>query len=141
MTAASNKRKASTAMTGPAMVGIVMYGTLALLPALLQNLMNYPVVTTGLVTAPRGFGGLFVLLLLSRINTPLDPRLMIAAGFGCVALSAWQMTHFDLQMSEATVMWSGIAQGIGSGLIFVPLASATLPTATEDVAPAIFAVE
>jgi MFS transporter, DHA2 family, multidrug resistance protein len=110
------------------MVGVVMYGTLALLPALLQGLMNYPVVTTGLVTAPRGFGGLFALILLSRLNTPLDARWVIGAGFAFVALSAWQMTQFDLQMSEATVMWSGIAQGIGSGLIFVPLASAAFAT-------------
>jgi DHA2 family multidrug resistance protein len=112
------------------MVGIVMYGTLALLPAMLQGLMNYPVVTTGLVTAPRGFGGLFALILLSRINIQLDARWLIGTGFAFVAFSAWQMTQFDLQMSASTVMWSGVAQGIGSGLIFVPLASATFATLT-----------
>jgi MFS transporter, DHA2 family, multidrug resistance protein len=38
-------------------VGVIMNGTLALLPTMLQDLMNYPVLTTGLVTAPRGIGG------------------------------------------------------------------------------------
>ena len=90
--------------------------------------MNYPVVTTGFVTAPRGFGGLFALILLSRINRPLDARWVIGTGFAFVAFSAWQMTRFNLLMSASTVMWSGVAQGIGSGLIFVPLASATFAT-------------
>jgi hypothetical protein len=36
--------------------GLIMTGTLALLPTMLQNLMNYPALTTGLVTAPRGVG-------------------------------------------------------------------------------------
>ena len=38
------------------LVGLILTGTLALLPTMLQNLMNYPVLTTGLVTAPRGIG-------------------------------------------------------------------------------------
>jgi MFS transporter, DHA2 family, multidrug resistance protein len=41
-------------------VGLVLFATLALLPPLLQDLLNYPVVTTGLVTAPRGVGTGFV---------------------------------------------------------------------------------
>ena len=39
-------------------MGVVLFATLALLPPLLQDLLNYPVVTTGLVTAPRGIGTL-----------------------------------------------------------------------------------
>ena len=36
--------------------GLIMTGTLALLPTMLQNLMNYPALTTGMVTMPRGIG-------------------------------------------------------------------------------------
>ena len=39
-------------------VGLIMTGTLALLPTMLQHLMNYPALTTGLVTMPRGFGAM-----------------------------------------------------------------------------------
>jgi MFS transporter, DHA2 family, multidrug resistance protein len=109
-------------------VGLILYATLALLPPLLQGLMNYPVVTTGLVTAPRGFGSLLAMIVIGRFANRLDLRWVIALGFMFAAFSSWQMTRFDLQMDAAMVMWSGIAQGIGSGMVSVPLAGAAFAT-------------
>src|SRR3546814_2351701 len=43
---------AGLAMIG--VVGIVLFATSALLPPFLPNLLDYPVLTTGLVVAPRG---------------------------------------------------------------------------------------
>ena len=37
-------------------VGIILLATMALLPPMLQSLFGYPVVTVGLVLAPRGIG-------------------------------------------------------------------------------------
>jgi DHA2 family multidrug resistance protein len=109
-------------------VGLIIYATLALLPPLLQGLMGYPVITTGLVTAPRGLGSLAAMLLMGRIAHRLDMRWLICIGFGFAAFSAWQMSQFNLQMDASTVMWSGIAQGVGSGLVSVPLAGAAFIT-------------
>ena len=109
-------------------VGVVLFATLALLPPLLQDLLNYPVVTTGLVTAPRGIGTLLAMFAVGRLSGKVDFRLVIAFGFGLTALSCWQMTHFDLQMDPSTVVWSGIAQGLGTGFVYVPLATATFAT-------------
>ena len=109
-------------------VGLVLYASLALLPPLLQELMNYPVVTTGLVTAPRGFGSLLSAVIIGRISNRVDPRWIIGSGFALTALSAWQMSHFDLQMDSSTVIWSGIAQGLGTALAYVPMASAAFAT-------------
>jgi len=109
-------------------VGVVLFATLALLPPLLQDLMNYPVVLTGLVTAPRGIGTLLAMIIVSRIMGKIDTRLIIATGFGLTALSLWQMTGFYLQMDVAPVVWSGLAQGIGTGFVYVPLAAITFAT-------------
>lgn len=109
-------------------VGVVLFATLALLPALLQNLMDYPVVTTGLVTAPRGLGTLAAMFIVGRMMGRLDVRWVIAAGFGLTALSCWQMTNFDLQMDAAPVVWSGLVQGLGTGFVYVPLAAVTFAT-------------
>jgi len=109
-------------------VGLVLFATLALLPPLLQDLLNYPVVTTGLVTAPRGIGTLLAMLVVARITKLIDARWVIGFGFVLTAFSAWQMTQFDLQMDVGTVMWSGIAQGCGTGLVYVPLAGAAFAT-------------
>jgi DHA2 family multidrug resistance protein len=111
-------------------VGAVLYATLALLPPLLQDLLNYPVVTTGLVTAPRGVGTLTAMFIVGRIMGKVDIRLIIGTGFALTAVSAWQMTGFDLQMDSATVVWSGLSQGLGTGFVYVPLAAAAFATLT-----------
>jgi DHA2 family multidrug resistance protein len=109
-------------------VGLIVYATLALLPPMLQGLMGYPVITTGIVTAPRGVGSFVSMLLIGRIAHRIDMRWVIGAGFAIAAFSAWQMTKFNLQMDADTVMWSGLAQGIGSGFVTVPLAGAAFAT-------------
>jgi MFS transporter, DHA2 family, multidrug resistance protein len=124
-------------------VGAVIYATLDLLPPLLQDLLNYPVVTTGLVTAPRGLGTLAAMFLVGRLTGKVDIRLIIGIGFALAALSSWQMTGFDLQMDWATVVWSGLAQGLGTGFVYVPLAAAafaTLSPALRDEGTAIFSL-
>jgi MFS transporter, DHA2 family, multidrug resistance protein len=125
------------------MVGVVIFATLALLPPLFQDLLNYPVMTTGLVTAPRGIGTLVAMFIAPRLLGKIDGRLMIGAGFACSALSAWQMTGFDLQMDSRMVVWSGLAQGFGIGLVYVPLATttfATLAPALRNEGTAIFSL-
>jgi MFS transporter, DHA2 family, multidrug resistance protein len=111
-------------------VGAVLYATLALLPPLLQDLLNYPVVTTGLVTAPRGVGTLAAMFIVGRLMGKVDIRLIIGTGFALAAVSSWQMTGFDLQMDSAMVVWSGLLQGLGTGFVYVPLAAATFATLT-----------
>jgi MFS transporter, DHA2 family, multidrug resistance protein len=111
-------------------VGAVLYATLALLPPLLQDLLNSPVVTTGLVTAPRGAGTLAAMFLVGRLMGKVDIRLIIAAGFAMAAVSSWQMTGFDVLMDSKMVVWSGVLQGLGTGFVYVPLAAATFATLT-----------
>ena len=112
------------------LVGAVLYATLALLPPLLQDLLNYPVVTTGLVTAPRGAGTLAAMFIVGRLMGKVDIRLIIAAGFSMAAAASWQMTGFDVQMDSSKVVWSGVLQGLGTGFVYVPLAAAAFATLT-----------
>ena len=110
-------------------VGAVLFAVLALLPPLLQDLMNYPVVLTGLVTAPRGagtFGAMFLVQWLMRKK--VDVRVVIGAGFLITAASLYMMTGFYLQMDESMVVWSGLLQGLGAGMVYVPLAAVTFTT-------------
>jgi len=109
-------------------VGVVLFATLALLPPLLQDLLNYPVVTTGLVTAPRGIGTLVAMFIVGRIMGKVDTRWIIGTGFALTAASSWQMSGFDLQMGASRVVWSGLMQGFGTGFVYVPLAAATFAT-------------
>jgi DHA2 family multidrug resistance protein len=110
------------------LVGIILYATLALMPPMLQDLMNYPVVTTGLVTAPRGVGTMVAMILVGRMIGRVDVRLVIFLGFALTAFSLWQMTAFSAEMGMAPIIISGIIQGFGLGFIFVPLTTVAFAT-------------
>jgi DHA2 family multidrug resistance protein len=110
--------------------GLIMTGALALLSTMLQNLMNYPAMTTGLVTMPRGLGAMAAMFLVAPLITRVDNRLIIGFGFLLTAVSMWQMSRFSLQMGMAPVIISGLLQGFGLGCTQVPLnilALSTLP--------------
>ena len=111
-------------------VGLIMTGSLALLPMMLQQLMDYPAFTTGLVTAPRGLGVMVAMFIVGRLINRVDNRLIILVGFLLTAVSMWQMTQFSLHMGPEPVVISGLLQGFGLGCTFVPLnimALSTLP--------------
>jgi DHA2 family multidrug resistance protein len=110
--------------------GLIMTGTLALLPTMLQNLMDYPALTTGLVTMPRGIGSMAAMFLVAPLINRVDNRLIILFGLLLTAAAMWQMSQFSLQMGMAPVVISGLLQGFGLGCTQVPLniiALSTLP--------------
>jgi len=115
------------------LIGAVMYATRALLPPMLQSLMNYPVMTTGLVTAPSGAGTMLAMLLAGRFVGRIDVRAMLIAGFAVSAWSLWQMMHYTTVLSESDIVWPGLIQGVGLGFVFVPLSSMAFSTLPSTV--------
>src|SRR3546814_6781453 len=81
---------------------------------MLQNLMGYPVMTTGLVTAPSGLGTMCTMMLAGRLVGRMDSRLILAMGFGLTAFSLWQMSGYTPQLSEWDIVWPGFIQGMRS---------------------------
>jgi MFS transporter, DHA2 family, multidrug resistance protein len=111
-----------------AIVGVTYYGSLALQPLYLQNLMNYPVITSGLVMGPRGIGTMAVMLVVGRLVGRIDTRILVGAGLAITAFSFYEMTGWTPAISQAEVVWVGVVQGMGLGFLFVPLSTATLAT-------------
>lgn len=114
-------------------VGLVLYATRALIPTMLETLLDYPVATTGLVTAPSGLGTMLAMLVVGRIVGKVDLRLTLFVGFMISAFSLWQMAHYSLSLSSGDIIWPGVIQGIGMGLIFVPLSVATFATLSPQM--------
>jgi len=114
-------------------VGILLYSTLALLPPMMETLLGYPVVTTGLVTAPRGVGSLVSMFLVGQLIRRVDPRLIILTGLIISAGALYGMTRFSLQMNASLLIWTGLFQGVGIGLIFVPLTTLAFATLSPNL--------
>jgi DHA2 family multidrug resistance protein len=112
-------------------IGVVMMATMALLPPMMQTLYGYPVLDTGLLLMPRGVGVVLTMAIAAQLTQKgVDPRWPIGIGMALAAWSLWDMTHWSLEMGPWPMVISGFVQGLGMGLVFMPLngmAFATLP--------------
>jgi MFS transporter, DHA2 family, multidrug resistance protein len=111
-----------------AIVGLTYYASMALQPPYLQELMDYPVVTAGLVMGPRGVGTMASMLIVGRLVGRADTRILLAIGLSLTAWSFYQMTGWTPDVSQATIIGVTMVQGFGLGFLFVPLSAATLST-------------
>jgi DHA2 family multidrug resistance protein len=109
-------------------VGLTYYSSLALQPPYLQELMNYPVVTAGLVMGPRGMGTMASMLIVGRLVGRVDTRILLGFGLALTAWSFYAMTGWTPDISQSAIIGVGIVQGVGLGFLFVPLSAATLST-------------
>ena len=112
-------------------VGAVMFGTMALLPPMLQGLFRYDVVDTGMVLMPRGVGVLVSMQVSGLLmRKGVDARWLVGAGFLLGAWSLHAMAGWTLETDRWHFVTTGLVQGFGIGLVFIPLnatAFATLP--------------
>jgi MFS transporter, DHA2 family, multidrug resistance protein len=109
-------------------VGVVLLATLAMLTPYLETLMNYPVLTAGLVLAPRGVGTMAAMVIAGQLLRYIDPRPLIAAGLGITGFALYLMTGFTPDVSQATLVRTGLIQGFGIGCVFVPLSTVAFGT-------------
>jgi MFS transporter, DHA2 family, multidrug resistance protein len=109
-------------------VGVVLLATLAILTPYLETLMNYPVLTAGLVLAPRGVGTMAAMVIAGQLLRYIDPRPLIAAGLGITGFALYLMTGFTPDVSQATLVRTGLIQGFGIGCVFVPLSTVAFGT-------------
>jgi DHA2 family multidrug resistance protein len=107
-------------------LGVCLYGTTSMLPLFLQTLLGYPAVESGLAVSPRGIGAMFAAIVVGRMITVIDPRLMVAAGLTLLSLSGYLFAGLTLQISVGNVVGAAILNGMSTGMIFVPLSLLTL---------------
>jgi DHA2 family multidrug resistance protein len=121
--------------------GLGLFGVISLQPIMLENLFRYPVETTGLVMAPRGLAAAIGMFLVSRLINRIDPRVLLLAGIGLSSAGSFVMSWYSLAVSTFWLVWPGMLQGFGMGLIFVPLSALayqTLPKEATDEAAGLF---
>lgn len=109
-------------------IGLTLFSGLALLPPLLQNLLGYPVITTGIVMAPRGVGTMLSMIVVGRLVGRIDARALVTFGMALTMGAFWMMTGYDTQMDSGPIIWAGMMQGFGLGFVFVPFSTLTFAT-------------
>jgi DHA2 family multidrug resistance protein len=121
-------RNFATSLAFMAVTGVLLLAGLALLPPLLQNMYGYSVLQSGFLTAPRGIGTLFSMLIAGRLTGKIDARLLVGLGVVLMGTSLYMMTGFAIDQPSRPVIVSGLVQGLGLGVIFVPLQTLAFET-------------
>lgn len=109
-------------------VGVVLFATLALLPPLLEDLLGYPVMTSGIAMAPRGLGSFISMYLAGRLIGRADARLLIGIGIAVTAVSLEMMCGYSTLMPQTLVWSTTFLQGLGTGLTYVTLTTVAFAT-------------
>jgi DHA2 family multidrug resistance protein len=121
--------------------GLGMFGTIALQPIFLEHLLGYPASTAGLVMAPRGIAVAVGMVVVSILIRRIEPRWLVLTGLLLASAGSYVMTWYTLDVSPSWIIAPGIVQGIGLGMVFVPLSTLayqTLPEESTDRAASIF---
>jgi len=113
-------------------MGIVLYGTIALLPLFLQTLMGYPAVASGMAVSPRGFGAITSMLIVGRLINRIRGRYLVMFGFSVLAYGIYLFGKINLEISISSIVWPNIISGFAMGFIFVPLTTMALGTLSNQ---------
>lgn len=111
-----------------AFLGLGLFGSMLLQPLMLEGLMDYPTLTTGLTLAPRGLASMLSMVLVGRLINRVDPRLLISAGILIFCIGSYQTTHYSLVMGIGWVIFPMVLQGAGLGMVFIPLSTLAFST-------------
>jgi DHA2 family multidrug resistance protein len=113
-----------------AVIGLALFSTMALVVPYMQNVMGYPVLTAGWMLGSRGIGTLIIMLFVARLLRRIEARWLVLVGLSITALTIGQMIGFTNETDQWTIVSVTLVQGVGLGMVFVPLSTvafATLP--------------
>jgi DHA2 family multidrug resistance protein len=115
-----------------AIIMAAMYSALTMLPLFLQTLLGYTAENSGLATAPRGLGAMVSMVVVGILMSYMDGRWLISLGVACVAASTLMFANLTLDVSMASIVWPNVLQGLGIGLVVVPLLAMSVGTLPKE---------
>jgi len=114
--------------------GMLNFTPIVLLPPLLQNLKGYPDSLIGLLLAMRGMGLVVGFFIAGRMGR-LDPRIGLSIGLALIGVSGVALVGIEFNSPVSMLAWTGVVQGIGCGMMWVPLTIVTFATLPERLLP------
>jgi DHA2 family multidrug resistance protein len=107
-------------------LGFVLYGSMVLLPIMLQTLLGYPSLQAGIAMAPRGVGSFFMMPLTGLMTGRFDARKLLTIGLVIGGSTLLWLSLLNLQAGYWDIFWPQLTQGAGMSLLFVPLTTVSM---------------
>ncbi len=115
-----------------AMLFFLLFGSMVLLPILLQTLLGYSAFEAGLAMAPRGLGSLVATPIVGLIGNRIDNRKLLVAGMALGGGTMWWLSRISTDVGYMDLFWPQFLQGCALGLLFVPLTVVTMAPITKE---------
>ncbi|MGE0040864.1 MAG: DHA2 family efflux MFS transporter permease subunit [Vicinamibacterales bacterium] len=109
-----------------ALVMFVLFGSMVLLPVMLQTLMGYPAIEAGMAMAPRGIGSFLGMIVVGAVSARVDHRKLLALGLLGAGASLFWLGGITLSAGYWDLFWPQFLQGLALSLLFVPLTTLTM---------------
>lgn len=113
-------------------LGFVLYGSLVLLPVMLQTLFGYPSFEAGKMMVPRGVGSLFLMPVVGILTGFIDPRRLLFLGLLVGGGTLIWLGQLNLQAGYWDIFWPQLLQGAGLALLFVPLTTVSMSNVSPE---------
>lgn len=98
----------------------IVSASMVLWPTMIQTLMGYPIITTGLILMPRGLAAMIGMAAVARLLPRYGAAPLMLIGIAFSMVSVWMASQFNVDVSVADLAAVGFIQGLGMGLTFVP---------------------
>ncbi len=109
-------------------IGVVLFGTMALITPFMQTLLGYPIQTAGFLLGSRGVGTLLTMMAAPRLMRMVESRYLILCGLLLSGGTLYVMTGWSFDTTQYTIVTTSIVQGVGLGLLFVPVTNVAFST-------------
>ena len=113
-------------------VGFVLYGSLVLLPIILQTLLGYSAMQAGIAMAPRGIGSLLFTPVIGIVLGRVGARKILAAGIDLCAVTLFWFGFLNLDAGYWDFFWPQFIQGISMSMLFVPMTTTTMDAIPKE---------
>ncbi|AOM40895.1 multidrug efflux MFS transporter permease subunit EmrB [Xenorhabdus hominickii] len=112
---------------------MLYFGTIVLLPQLLQEVFGYTATWAGFAAAPIGLLPLLLSPVIGKFGHKIDMRYIVTVSFiTYTACFYWRAYTFESGMTFADVAWPQFVQGFAMACFFMPLTTITLSGLSPD---------
>lgn len=108
--------------------GLGLYGMMVLQPMMLESLLGIPTFTSGLLMAPRAVASMLSMFIVGKLVGRVDPRALILIGIALSTAGTYGATLYNLNVDTYWLVWPVVVQGLGLGMVFVPLSTIAFST-------------
>lgn len=112
-------------------IGIFMVGAIPIITTMMQQLLGYPIMLTGMVSLPRAIGNILTVVVAGQLVGKVDARLLMIIGLSGLIGGFFILSGVNLDTDSSMMALVSFAQGLGSGLIFLPLMMMVFTTLPE----------